>query len=206
MRDQPAVVDDRDAVAEVLRLFHVVRRVEHARAGARLLAHELEQPHAALRIDADRRLVEQQHLGPVHDAAAEVEAALHAAAEALDRLLARDRRGPTRSSTSRDALRRARRRAGRRPRPSKRRFSARGQVLVERELLRHDAELRAAPRSASRDDVVPDARATRPDVGGSRPEMQPMVVDLPAPFGPSRPKIAPASAVKVTPSTATRSP
>jgi len=46
----------------------------------------------------------------------------------------------------------------------------------------------------------------RPAVGSSSPEMQPMVVDLPAPFGPSTPKIAPASAANDTPSTATRSP
>ena len=36
--------------------------------------------------------------------------------------------------------------------------------------------------------------------------MQPMVVDLPAPLGPSRPKISPGCAVKLTPSTASRSP
>jgi hypothetical protein len=36
--------------------------------------------------------------------------------------------------------------------------------------------------------------------------MQPMLVDLPAPLGPSNPKIVPGSAVKLTPSTATRSP
>ena len=39
-RQQLAVIDDRDAVAEVLRLFHVVRGVEHARARRDLLAHE----------------------------------------------------------------------------------------------------------------------------------------------------------------------
>src|SRR5947209_16594515 len=47
---------------------------------------------------------------------------------------------------------------------------------------------------------------TRPDVGRSRPEMQPIIVDLPALFGPSSPKIFPGSAVKLTRSTATTSP
>src|SRR5688572_17804115 len=47
---------------------------------------------------------------------------------------------------------------------------------------------------------------TRPEVGVSRPEMQLIVVVLPAPFGPSRPKILPGSAAKLIPSTATRSP
>ena len=46
----------------------------------------------------------------------------------------------------------------------------------------------------------------RPDDGGSRPDMQPMVGDLPAPLGPNSPKMAPSPAVKLTPSTATRSP
>jgi hypothetical protein len=36
--------------------------------------------------------------------------------------------------------------------------------------------------------------------------MQPMIVDLPAPFGPSRPKIAAGGALNVTWSTATSSP
>ena len=46
----------------------------------------------------------------------------------------------------------------------------------------------------------------RPDVGVSSPEMQPIVVDLPAPFGPSSPKTSPAFAVRLTSLTATRSP
>ncbi len=36
--------------------------------------------------------------------------------------------------------------------------------------------------------------------------MQPMVVDLPAPLGPSSPKMLPSPAVKLTLSTATRFP
>ena len=43
-------------------------------------------------------------------------------------------------------------------------------------------------------------------VGDSRPGMHPMVVDFPAPFGPSRPKILPASTLKLMPSTAASSP
>ena len=47
---------------------------------------------------------------------------------------------------------------------------------------------------------------TLPPLGASRPLMQPIVVDLPAPLGPSRPKTSPAWAEKETPSTATVSP
>jgi hypothetical protein len=47
---------------------------------------------------------------------------------------------------------------------------------------------------------------TRPAVGWSRPETQPIVVVLPAPFGPSKPNTWPGSAAKLMPSTATVSP
>ena len=45
-----------------------------------------------------------------------------------------------------------------------------------------------------------------PDVGGVSPTMTRMVVDLPAPLGPRNPVTRPASAVKVTSSTAVKSP
>src|ERR1035438_9952005 len=47
---------------------------------------------------------------------------------------------------------------------------------------------------------------TCPVVGVRRPEMQPMVVVLPAPLGPRRPKISPGRAVKEMSLTAVRSP
>ena len=40
----------------------------------------------------------------------------------------------------------------------------------------------------------------------NNPEMQPIVVDFPAPFGPRRPKISPGSVLKLISSTATNSP
>ena len=53
---------------------------------------------------------------------------------------------------------------------------------------------------------APDASApkisTWPDSGVSRPEIIEMVVVLPAPFGPSKPKISPAATSNETPSTA----
>jgi hypothetical protein len=84
--DDVAVIDDGQPLAQSLGLFHVVGGVEDAGAGLRLRAHQVEQAHAALRIDADRGLVEQQHFGPMHDAAGEIEAPPHAAAELLDGL------------------------------------------------------------------------------------------------------------------------
>src|SRR6478735_7637471 len=51
----------------------------------------------------------------------------------------------------------------------------------------------------------PEIRAL-PDVGGVSPTMTRMVVDLPAPLGPRNPVTRPASAVKVTSSTAVKLP
>ena len=74
--DDLAVVDDRDAVAERVRLLEVVRRQEHGRAGVAQLAHLVPHPRAALRIEARRRLVEEQQLRQVHEPDADVEPAL----------------------------------------------------------------------------------------------------------------------------------
>src|SRR5262249_58796860 len=54
------LVEDRDAVAESLRLLDVVRRVDDRRAGRGDLADHLEELLARLRVDPGRRLVEEQ--------------------------------------------------------------------------------------------------------------------------------------------------
>src|SRR5258707_1279156 len=46
----------------------------------------------------------------------------------------------------------------------------------------------------------------RPEVGGSSPQRMRMVVDLPAPLGPRKPKISPRATSSVTLSTAVKSP
>src|SRR6186997_1677506 len=45
-----------------------------------------------------------------------------------------------------------------------------------------------------------------PEVGFSRPQSMRIVVDLPAPLAPRKPKISPASTVRLTPSTAVKAP
>src|SRR5579864_8304520 len=50
------------------------------------------------------------------------------------------------------------------------------------------------------------ATVALPDVGGSKPHRMRMVVDLPAPFGPRKPKISPRFTSSETLSTATKSP
>ncbi len=63
------------------------------------------------------------------------------------------------------------------------------QFAVERELLRHVAE--AAARDGGRAIQIEAIHMRRPGVGFNRPHIILKVVDLPAPFGPSRPKISP---------------
>ena len=84
--DHFTVVHDGQPMAQRLRLFHIVSGVEDASSGLRLRADQFEQAHAALRIDPDGGLIEQQHFGLMDDAAGEIEAPPHAAAELLDGL------------------------------------------------------------------------------------------------------------------------
>src|SRR3546814_750744 len=76
LRLQLALVDDADAVAQPLGLFHVVRRVEDGHALARELLDGVEDRVAGLRVDPDRRLVEHQQLRAVQQPDPDVEPAL----------------------------------------------------------------------------------------------------------------------------------
>ena len=86
--DDAAVVHDDEPVAELLGLVHVVRRDDERDA----LALEPEQPvpqHVPrLWVETGGRLVEEQHLGVVHEAAGDGEPALHPARERLDPVVA----------------------------------------------------------------------------------------------------------------------
>ena len=82
-----AVVDDAHPVG-LLGLLEVVRRQEDGRAvGVADLAEVVPQAAAADRVEARGRLVEEQHPGPMHEAADDLELALHAARERLERLV-----------------------------------------------------------------------------------------------------------------------
>ena len=59
--------------------------------------------------------------------------------------------------------------------------------------------------SAGRAATSTPARKARPDVGSTRVVSMPAVVVLPAPFGPSRPKISPACTSRLSRSTAAKS-
>ena len=79
------------------------------------------------------------------------------------------------------------------------------QLAVEREGLRHVADAPPGLRGRAR---RPGGRtaAPRPSVAGSRPVSIFIVVVLPQPFEPRKPKISPRSIVKLTWSTAVKSP
>ena len=85
-RDDPAGVDDADPVG-LLGFLEVVGR-EHDRRPmlATHVAQVAPQRAAARRVEAGRRLVEEQHVRPVHEAAHDLELAQHPARVRLDRL------------------------------------------------------------------------------------------------------------------------
>ena len=156
----------------------------------------------ALRIDADRRLVEHEQRGLVDEAAAEVQPPLHAAAEILGEIVGA-------VAKLRDAERRidrCRERVAARAiqLAEVRQVLARREVLVDRELLGHE------PDRASRGFAVGREVVTGHAHGSARwrntPHAIEMDVVLPAPFGPSKPKISPFVIVRSSDFTAARLP
>ena len=82
--EHPAVVDDRDARAQLLELGQDVAADDDRLAQRAQLAEELAQLDPGARIEPGGRLVEQQHLGVVDERVGEAQPLLHAAREALD--------------------------------------------------------------------------------------------------------------------------
>ena len=103
-REDLAVVHDRDPVAELVRLLHVVRREQDRLARGVQLAEDLPQREPALRVEPGGRLVHEQHGGPVEDRARDHQPLGHPARKGEHRRLA-----PTsRDGTARAARRRSR--------------------------------------------------------------------------------------------------
>ncbi len=81
----PAVVDDRDAAGELVGLLQVLRgQQDRGAALAVQVADLLPQRHPAHRVEARGRLVEEQHLGLVHERQGQVEPTAHAARVGAD--------------------------------------------------------------------------------------------------------------------------
>ena len=85
LRDDAAMIDDGQPIAQSLGFLHVVRGVERRTRRACLVANQFQQANAALRIHADGGFIQQQHLGLMDNAARKIQAPLHSAAESFDR-------------------------------------------------------------------------------------------------------------------------
>src|SRR4051794_11386337 len=79
--DEPPLLDDRHAIAQGLGLVEVVRRQEHRLAELLERAHDVPRRTARCRVEAGRRLVEEDQLRVAHERQGEVEAAQLPAAE-----------------------------------------------------------------------------------------------------------------------------
>ncbi len=84
LRDQVTVINDADPVAQLGGFLHVVRRVED---GDTEPPDRLEDGVAALRVDAHRRLVEDEQFGPVQQAGRHVGPPFHATRVRTDAVL-----------------------------------------------------------------------------------------------------------------------
>ena len=164
---------------------------------------EVEQLEADARIEADGRLVEEQHLGVRHQRPGDLEPAALATAvgphRPVDELAETERV---------DDLGDAPRRVGRSSCPTAGRARARLRRPVSGRSTTGSWKTTALARRAANGSAATSnpARRARPDVGAMVVVSMPTVVDLPAPFGPSRPNTSPAATSKSMPFTASTPP
>ena len=86
-RDDAAVIDDGQALAERVGFFHVVRGEQNGFAALVVLANDLPQEQTRLRIEAGAGLVEKKHLRIVHHGARDGKPLHHAAGKAAHHLV-----------------------------------------------------------------------------------------------------------------------
>ena len=162
--DHAAVVDDRDPVGEPVGLVEVLGREQHGRAVGDEPLDRLPQVEPAARVEAGRRLVEEQHRRARDQRGGEVEPAAHAArvrlrdavagvgeAEALEQL-----GGARLGGAAAVAVEAADHRQVLEP----------GEVLVDRRVLAGEADAGAQLRGLA--DHVEAGHAGRAGVGGEQ--------------------------------------
>jgi hypothetical protein len=77
--DHLALVNDRDAVRELIGFVQVLGGEQDGGAVRRQCAHRIPRHHPAARVQAGRRLVQEQDLRPADQAGGQVKAPPHAA-------------------------------------------------------------------------------------------------------------------------------
>src|SRR5437764_1133657 len=142
-REDAPVLDDRDAVGELLRLVEVVGGQQDRLAPLAQLAHRLPRVAPRLRVEAGRGLVEEDQLGIADERQREVEPPQLPARE-----LAAAHVGLTREAGEREHLLDVAR-TGVEARPVAQRL-ARGDVSVDAARLQHDADALAQGAAAPR--------------------------------------------------------
>ena len=197
------VVDDRDAVAG-LRLVHVVGREEDRHAFRRLAVTARTSTGRGATAGRGRRSARP---GTAPWGSASARARSPAGVSCRRRTPAR---GRPRVRSGRHA--RARRRSARDvcarhavDLAVKHEVLARGKAVIQGGVLKDDADLAAALSRLTRDVVPADDGVARRS-GLSRVQSIEIVVVLPAPLGPRKPKISPRGTSNETPSTAVKSP
>src|SRR5580658_8055220 len=192
--EDPPMIDHHDPVAQPLDLLHVVRRIDQGAPGGRECLDRLEDRVAALRINADRRLVEEEDRGFMQQRTGNVEPPLNSlgGSRARSLRLVRSSTAATRAPSAWPA----------RPynAPKNSRFMRAGKSSSSA-ISWGTRPRRRLVGSAPVPKGTPPMR-TLPRSGRKRPASMPTVVDLPAPFGPSRPSTAPGAAVNDTSATA----
>ena len=149
-QDDAALVDDADPVGHLLGLLDIVGGEDHGDALVAQPAHE--RPHVAAEIDVDAggRLVEEQDLGLMGERLGDHHPPLHAARQLDDAGVALL---PQRE-VAQEALDEGRVGRPAEQAPAERHGRPDGGEDVERDLLRHEADLRARGAKVSRH-VVP---------------------------------------------------
>ena len=194
----PPVGDDHDVVDGLGDLGEQVARDQHGAASVGEGAQELPQPVDALRIEAVRRLVEDQHLRLAEQGARQTEALTHSEREALDPAVP-DVGEVDLAEHLVDA--RERETCGGR---QDAKVIARPPTGMEGVRLEHCPDVAERLRRAPRSGLPPIVALPR--LGRTRPSSIRSVVVLPAPLGPRKPVTAPSRAVKLRSSTAATSP
>ena len=188
------VVEDHDAVGDLLHLVELMARDQHGAALAGEVAEEAAQPADAVGIEPVGRLVEHEHLRVAEQRRGQAEALPHAQRVAADLALA----GIAQPDQLEHLVGAPSRQAGGRAQDAQ--VVACGASRVEARRLERgadDAQRGVQPRVRQRRRSSRARQSGAPD-----PSTMRSVVVLPAPFGPRKPVTEPGSTVKLSRSTA----